>query len=52
METLGLGKVWEELPVGYQFRTVGRTLTASDLSAFIQLSGMVEVLFTDATYEA
>lgn len=52
METLGLGKVWEEMPVGYKFRTVGRTLTEPDLSAFIQLSGMVEVLFTDTTYAA
>jgi len=50
METVGLGRCWEDMPVGYQFRTVGRTITETDLVNFINTTGMVEVLFTDATY--
>ena len=50
MDTLGLGRCWEEMPVGYQFKTVGRTITETDLVNFINSAGMVEVLFTDQTY--
>ena len=50
METVGLGRCWEDMPVGYQFRTVGRTITETDLVNFISTTGMVEVLFTDTTY--
>ena len=50
MEIVGLGRCWEDMPVGYQFRTVGRTITETDLVNFISTTGMVEVLFTDTTY--
>lgn len=50
METIGLGRCWEDMPVGYTFRTVGRTITETDLVNFIGSTGMVEVLFTDVTY--
>ncbi|MBE9572675.1 MAG: MaoC family dehydratase N-terminal domain-containing protein [Proteobacteria bacterium] len=50
METIGLGRCWEDMPVGYQFKTVGRTITETDLVNFVGTTGMVEVLFTDATY--
>lgn len=50
MHTVGLGLTWEELPVGQRFRTIGRTITESDLVAFINATGMVEVLFTDTEY--
>lgn len=52
METIGLGKCWEDLPVGYKFRTIGRTITEADLVGFINVTGMVEVLFTDVEYAA
>ena len=52
METIGLGRCWEDMPVGYAFKTVGRTITETDLVNFVGLSGMVEVLFTDTTYAA
>ncbi len=52
MKTIGLGLCWEDMPVGYQFKTVGRTITESDLVNFINTSGMTEVLFTDKTYAA
>ncbi len=50
METIGLGRCWEDMPMGYQFKTVGRTITETDLVNFVGTTGMVEVLFTDATY--
>ena len=50
METLGLGLCFEDLPVGRQFRTIGRTVTEADIVAFVNCTGMVEVLFTDAEF--
>ncbi len=47
---LGVGLHLEELPLGRRFRTVGRTLTEADLVAFINATGMTEVLFTDQEY--
>ncbi|MDP3139261.1 MAG: MaoC family dehydratase [Burkholderiaceae bacterium] len=51
LETLGLGLGWRDMPVGRKFRTVGRTITEADLVNFISATGMVEVLFTNVTYQ-
>jgi acyl dehydratase len=45
METVGIGIYFEELPLGRQFKTVGRTITEPDIVNFINTTGMVEVLF-------
>jgi len=50
IETVGLGIHWEDLPVGRQFKTVGRTITEADLVNFICATGMQEVLFTDIEF--
>ena len=50
METVGLGFYFQDLPVGRSFRTIGRTLTESDLINYINCVGLVEVLFTDAEF--
>ena len=50
METVGLGRCWEDMPVGFKFKTVGRTITETDLVNFVGNTGMVEVLFTDTLY--
>ena len=50
METLGLGLYFEDLPVGRQFRTIGRTVTEADITNFINTTGMVEVLFTNTEF--
>ena len=50
METVGIGIHWEDLPVGRQFKTVGRTITESDLVSFINTTGMLEVLFTNTEF--
>ena len=51
MRTLGIGLHWDELTVGERFRTLNRTITEPDIVAFIGVTGMVETLFTDLTFE-
>lgn len=50
MEILGLGLHFEDLPIGRQFRTIGRTLTEADLVNFIGVTGMTEVLFSNIEF--
>jgi len=50
METVGLGFYFEDLPVGRQFRTIGRTVTEADITNFVSCTGMVEVLFTNTEF--
>ena len=47
---LGQGFYWQDLKVGQQFRTYRRTVTETDLVNFINATGMLEALFTDAEY--
>jgi acyl dehydratase len=49
-EVLGLGQYFEDLPLGRKFRTIGRTLTESDLVNFIGVTGMTEVLFSNVEF--
>ena len=41
METVGLGFCFEDLPVGRQFKTIGRTVTEADITNFVNCTGMV-----------
>jgi acyl dehydratase len=52
METVGLGLFFEDLPVGRQFKTIGRTVTEADITNFVNCTGMVEVLFTNLEFLA
>ena len=52
METVGLGFYFEDLPIGRQFRTIGRTVTEADVTNFVNCTGMVEVLFTNLEFLA
>src|SRR5947208_14360525 len=52
METVGLGRCFEDLPVGRQFQTIGRTVTEADITNFVNCTGMVEVLFTNLEFLA
>ena len=48
--TLGLGLRWEDTPVGFRFKTIGRTITDADVTSFVSVTGMLEVLFTNLEY--
>jgi acyl dehydratase len=52
METVGLGFYFEDMPVGRQFKTIGRTVTDADITNFVNCTGMVEVLFTNLDFLA
>jgi acyl dehydratase len=45
MKLVGRGFTFDELSVGFKFRTHRRTITEADLAAFINLSGLTEELF-------
>ena len=47
IKLLGIGPFWDDLKVGDRFRTVGRTLTETDLVNFVNLSWLTEELFTN-----
>ena len=47
---LGHGYYWQDLKVGDRFKTYGRTIADYDITAFCNVVGFVEPLFTDAEY--
>jgi acyl dehydratase len=44
---LGRGVYFDDLKLGSQFHTNGRTITAADLSTFVNLTWLTEELFTN-----
>jgi len=52
VETVGLGFCFEDLPVGRQLKTIGRTVNEADITNFVNCTGMVEVLFTNLEFLA
>ncbi len=52
MDVLGLGLYYEDLPVGRSFKTIGRTITETDIINFTTCTGMTEVLFTNREFQA
>jgi acyl dehydratase len=46
------GRTWEEMTLGFAFRTSGRTITEADVQAFVALAGVNEPLFLDARVAA
>lgn len=46
LPVVGRGFCFEDLSVGFRFRTHRRTITESDLGAFVNLSWLTEELFT------
>ena len=51
LPVLGHGFYWQDLEVGQRFQTFRRTVTETDLVNFVSVTGMLEVIFIDATYE-
>ena len=50
MKLLGHGYYWQDLKVGDRYKTYGRTIADHDITAFCNVVGFVEPLFTDAEY--
>ena len=50
MKTIGHGYAWNDLEVGFKFRTLNRTITEADLVGFINATGMLEMIFIDQTF--
>jgi len=48
---MGQGFFWQDLQVGQQLRTFRRTVTESDLVAFINATGMLEAIFIEEGYD-
>ena len=51
MRTVGRGFYWDELTVGEKFKTLNRTITDADIVNFIGVTGMVETIFTDLSFD-
>lgn len=49
LRTIGFGFTWEDYTPGDRFKTLGRTVTETDIINFVGVTGMNEVLFTDHT---
>lgn len=47
MELAGIGWYFEDLAVGRKFRTIGRTVTETDIINFVNCTGLTEVFFID-----
>jgi acyl dehydratase len=50
METVGIGRYFEDMAVGTKFKTIGRSITETDIVNFINCTGMVELLFTNLDF--
>lgn len=46
--TIGLGFFWDDLKLGFRFRTIGRTITETDLVNFVNMTWLTEELFANA----
>ncbi len=49
---LGEGFYWQDLEVGQKFKTFKRTITETDIVNFISVTGMLETIFIDKTFNA
>ena len=50
MKQLGSGFYWQDLQLGDEFKSWGRTVLEADICAFVNLMGFHEVLFSDREF--
>jgi acyl dehydratase len=50
VDVYGTGIYWDDVSVGYRYRTLGRTVTEADITFFIGATGIVEEMFTNLEY--
>ncbi len=48
---IGQGCYWQDIAAGQVFKTFKRTITETDLVNFISVTGMLETIFIDTTFE-
>ena len=41
LEIMGVGLHWDDVEIGDRFRTLGRTITEADITAYVAAVGMV-----------
>lgn len=51
VQRLGQGFYWQDITVGQRFDTFCRTITETDLVNFTAVTGMLEAIFIDETFE-
>jgi 3-hydroxybutyryl-CoA dehydratase len=51
MKLLSPGVYWQDIHVGDQFKTLSRTVTETDVIQFCSVTGMLEAIFVDATFQ-
>lgn len=52
IQVIGAGFYWEDLAVGFRFRTHRRTLTETDLVSYVNLTWLTEEVFTNTADRA
>jgi acyl dehydratase len=52
LDIVGIGFFFEDLPLGKKFKTIGRTITETDIINFCNCTGNTEVLFTNLEFLA
>src|SRR5690554_1908588 len=52
IDTVGMGFYWNDVAVGYRYKTLGRTITETDIINFVNATGMLEEMFTNVEYIA
>ena len=50
VDVYGTGIFWDDVSVGYRYRTLGRTITEADITLFVGATGLVEEMFTNLEY--
>lgn len=51
MKLLSPGVYWQDIEPGQQFKTLNRTITETDVIQFCSVTGMLEAIFIDATFQ-
>ncbi|MEZ5650156.1 MAG: MaoC family dehydratase [Burkholderiaceae bacterium] len=51
MKSLMPGVYWQDIAAGDRFRTMRRTITETDIVNFVSVTGMLEEMFVDATFQ-
>ena len=51
MKVLSPGVFWQDIKAGEQFKTLNRTVSETDVIQFCSVTGMLEAIFIDTTFQ-